>query len=69
MPPGVCLAQEIAQEAVQEAGKGLASLRISGHASGVVSSNPLDYGITPDLHEFVASLTYSTFRWEGWWGL
>jgi hypothetical protein len=27
--------------------------------------DPVQYGISPELERFVASLTYSTFRWVG----
>ncbi|KAF8060625.1 hypothetical protein HT031_004802 [Scenedesmus sp. PABB004] len=52
-------AQEVAKEALGEAEKSLAGLR-QGQAAGR-AADPGALGITPELLQFVRSLTYSTF--------
>eukprot|EP00878_Enallax_costatus_P026036 GHUV01027909.1.p1 GENE.GHUV01027909.1~~GHUV01027909.1.p1 ORF type:complete len:280 (+),score=97.07 GHUV01027909.1:355-1194(+) len=51
-------AQEVAKEAIGEAEKSLQNLRQGKKAD---DTNPVQYGITPELEQFVRSLTYSTF--------
>eukprot|EP00879_Flechtneria_rotunda_P012178 GHRR01012719.1.p2 GENE.GHRR01012719.1~~GHRR01012719.1.p2 ORF type:complete len:151 (+),score=74.90 GHRR01012719.1:179-631(+) len=53
-------AQEVAKEAISEAERGLAHLR-QPQAQSAKAADPLQYGITPELQQFVRSLTYSTF--------
>uniref|UniRef100_A0A383W225 BSD domain-containing protein n=1 Tax=Tetradesmus obliquus TaxID=3088 RepID=A0A383W225_TETOB len=55
-------AQEVAKEAIGEAEKSLKNLQQgSKQQPAAASADPLQYGITPELGQFVRSLTYSTF--------
>ncbi|WIA15278.1 hypothetical protein OEZ85_001949 [Tetradesmus obliquus] len=55
-------AQEVAKEAIGEAEKSLKNLQQGGKQQpAAASADPLQYGITPELGQFVRSLTYSTF--------
>lgn len=62
--------QEVAKEAISEAEKGLAAVKAAAaqgsdsprRAGGGGGEDPLVYGITSELQQFVASLTYITFR-------